>query len=229
MNISKKTLTAFGIACALGVHQAGAASIMPSGTAITGTTTPITLTAGSIITNPNGNTALSNSSGNLVIDFIDPNPGSVVAADNDFFLKWDGAGDGLNFSTATYTYVQVDVLSTSPSLVTSTWQLFFADTDSSVGGANNSGQNISGTPTLAGGGAFSFVIDLTDGNGTTGAMGWGPGNLTSFRLDPFQSNNTFDKSMTISAITFGSAVIPEPSSSLLALLGMAGAALRRKR
>jgi hypothetical protein len=119
-------------------------------------------------------------------------------------------------------------LSTSAGLTTSNWQIFFQDDDSTIGAGSNSGQNITGQPTLAGGGSFSFVVDLTDGNGNTGAQGWGPGTLDSFRFDPFQSTDSFGESMTISAITFGSAAVPEPSTISLLGIGMLLVARRRR-
>lgn len=196
--------------------SSGMSASIISGYEITGSTTSLVLTAGNIADNLNNNTALSNSGSHLVINFSDPNPDSSIAGDSDFYLTWQGPGDGLNFSTTTYTYCQIDIISTSAGITSGNWQLFFQDNDSTIGGGSNSGQNI-GTVTANGGGAFSVLIDLTDGGtNTSGAPGWGPGTLDAFRLDVFNTTSVFGESMTISEIKFGStiAAVPEPTYSL---------------
>ena len=200
---------------------ATAVTVMPTGTSVSGLTTTLTLTAGDIIPNGNGNTVLSNSGGNLVVDMVDN------GSNSDFFMQWSGAGDGLGFNAATYPYVQVDIASTSAGLTGSGWQIFWTDNDSGIGGANNSSTNFGPILTNAGGG-FSFVLDLT-GAGTTGAKGWGPGTVNNFRFDPFQSPGSYGESFTISAITFGSETIPEPTSTGLAALGLGLLVTRRRR
>jgi hypothetical protein len=215
-----------GLACHAPVH----AATLISGYEVGGTTTSISLTAGSLISNPNGNTQLSNDAGNLVVNLVDPNPGSAELGDNDFWMRRDGAGDGLSFSTTTYTYVQVDIINASAGLPTANWQMFWQDDDSGIGGPNNSSTNFG--PIAPEATPFSFVIDLTDGGtNNSGATGWGPGQLDSFRFDPFQSSGSFGESFTITGITFGSEItaIPEPSTALLGAIGLMAALLRRQR
>lgn len=113
---------------ALGVHVATAGPVLvTTGQTVAGTTTNITLNAGSITPNPNGNTSLSNVGSNLLVSLSDPNPSSTVVGDNDFYMTWLGAGDGLGFSTETYTYVQIDVAAISPGMADANWQIFWQD------------------------------------------------------------------------------------------------------
>jgi len=189
-----------------------------TGQLVTGTTTPITLTAANISPNTGatGQTTLSNSGANLVVTF---GSGANSTA-GDFFMTWSGAGDGLNFSTATFKYLQIDIASVSPGMTNSNWQMFWADTDSTIGGGSNSGVNIGGGAVNAGQATpFSLVIDLVNGT-SSGATGWGPGTLTSFRLDPFQGTPNNGQTFTISGITFGSELTPIPEPSSLTLLGV---------
>ena len=215
-----KSLIAVTVACLLlGNNLANSAPIfVTTGQLVTGITTNITLTAGSIT--PNNNlVALSNSGSNLVVTY--KSPGAILGA-GDFHMTWNGAPDGLNFSTTTYKYLQIDIASVSPGMIPSNWELFWQDDDSTVGGGTNSSTNL-GSVDADQTAPFSLVIDLVNGT-SNGATGWGPGLLDIFRIDPFQSSTNQGESFTISAITFGSELtpIPEPSSVALIGLGVAG-------
>lgn len=132
----------------------------------------------------------------------------------------------LGLDSSTYSYVQIDFVSVTAGAVSSPWTMFHTDSNSSIGGANNSSQSL-GTVALAAT-PFSVVIDL-DG-GATGGPSWGPGTVNNIRFDAFEgSNDNKGKTFTISAITFGSewVAIPEPSSALL--VSLAGLVLLRRR
>lgn len=228
----KFTCLFMAASAALAGYAHAAPVFVTTGQTVTGTTTNLTLNAGSITVNSTttGKTTLSNSSGNLVVTF----GSGGDSTHGDFFLRWDGAGDGVGFGTATYTYVQIDVASVSAGMNDSNWQMFWQDDDSGIGGGNNSGVNIGGSPVDADQTTpFSLVIDLVNGT-ASGATGWGPGTLDKFRFDPFQGTANNGQTFTISAITFGSELtelppsIPEPASVLMGGAGMALLALRRR-
>lgn len=200
-----------------------AASILTPGTSITGTTTSLNL---SLTASPTGirplagtNVTLSNSGGNLLYT-----PNSSVTSD--YFVTWNS----LNIDSNNFRYVQVTFSAIAAGAVDSGWQTFFADGDSSIGGGNNSGQNI-GTVAL-GSIPLVVVIDMAAVNGTTGALGWGAADpasdtVTSLRLDMFENIANNGKTFTISSVVLGNAVVPEPSCAFLG--GMGFIALFRRR
>ena len=195
--------------------------ILDTNKTVGGTTyTDISLTAGDIATN---NADLSNDgiTGNLIVALNQDD-----LSNTDFNLDWVGAGDGVGFNTGSYSYVQIDIAATSSGLVESAWQMFWQDDDSTVGGGTNSSTGIGSVdPTQSK--PFSVIIDLVNGS-SNGATGWGPGTLDIFRLDVFNNNtNNVGESFEISAITFGTELVPEPSS--LALLGLGGLCLIKRR
>jgi len=201
------------LAATCSVH---AAAIITTGQTVTGTTTNLVLTANTFAKDTD--VTLTNSGGNLVYSI------KSTTTDTDWWIQ----KNGLTLSTATYKYVQIDFASVTVGAVSSTWQTFWQDDDSGIGGATNSGHGI-GTATV-GATPFSVVIDMTaftgTNGGTTGAKGWGPGDLTNLRLDMFENDATNKgKSFTISAITLGSALTPIPEPSSTALFGLAGAVL----
>jgi len=119
--------------------------------------------------------------------------------------------------------------------VSSGWQTFFADGDSTIGGGSNSGHGI-GTVT-PGAVPLVVVIDMiafTGGSGgTEGARGWGAADpasdtVTSLRFDMFENTANNGKTFTISSVVLGNAIVPEPSSALLGGLGVL-CLLRRRR
>ncbi len=189
------------IAVAFTVAQSSAGTIISSEQSVTGNTTQITLDAAKI--SPASSVNLSNSNGNLVVNF------KSNASNADFYLMWEGSTDGLNFSTTSYDYVKIDIAAVSPGLAAGSCEMFWQDDDSTIGGATNSGTSLgSVTPSSE---PFSIIIDLKDGGtNTTEAKGWGPGTLDKFRLDLFQNATNKGKSVTISGITFGSLLSPTP-------------------
>ena len=199
-----------------------AATILAPGTSITGTTTALnlSLTASPTGIRPvGGNATLSNSGGNLLYT---PNNAS-----GDYFVTWGG----LSIDSNNFRYAQVTFSAIDAGAVTSGWQTFFADGDSSIGGANNSSQNI-GTVAL-GTIPLVVVIDMTAINGTTGPLGWGAAGalsdtVTSLRFDMFENVGNNGRQFTISSVVLGNAVVPEPSSALLGGIGFL-ALLRRRR
>jgi hypothetical protein len=227
MMVSKYLSLIAAVALAMPFAAEAAPVLLNTNQVVGGTTTTLTLNAGSITTNPNGNTSLSNNGGNLVVSLSDPNPGSAVVGDNDFYMQWSGGGDGLGFDAATYRYVQIDVVAITAGMPDANWQVFWTDNDSGIGGGNNSSSNVGpfdadiATP-------GSYVIDLINGE-SVGAKGWGPGTVNNFRFDPFQSSGSFGQSFEISAVTFGSELVPEPASLLSGLVGMLMIAVRRRR
>jgi arylsulfatase A-like enzyme len=167
---------------------------------MTGTTYSLSLTAAGIATSPQA--VISNDgSGNLLLAV------KADATTNDWYLQWNS---GLNLSTTTYRYVQIDFVSVSAGATAASWTAYWQDDDSTIGGTTNSASAL-GTVALPTS-PFSVVIDLADGGtNTTGTLGWGPGNLVKFRLDLFESAANKGKTFTISAVTLGSAA--EISSS----------------
>jgi len=228
MNYKKSSLLPLAV-LALSVVQMQAASLL-TGQALdfTASTTALSLTAGNIQVDVDNDIVLTNDgSGNLV--------GSLVASpvNSDWSLMWGSAPgtDGVeNVNMSLHTYVQVDFAAVSAGLVASNWSMFWQDDDSSIGGLTNSFVSFgSVSPQTA---PFSVLIDLTDGGtNTSGATGWGPGALDLFRLDMFEDPANAGESFTISAVTFGSAVVPVPEPSAVVLLGLTGALvlLRRRR
>jgi len=223
--MKKLIAVAIGACVLIGAGTGRAAMILTTGQTVTGTTKDIVLTAGSISPNTAAVT-LSNSGSDLVVSFKSDSP------NGDFYMQWDGAGDGLNFNTVGYDYLQIDIASVSAGMVTSGWQLYWQDDDSTIGGATNSGQTVGNVTPQAG--AFSVVIDLTEG-GTkvSGALGWGDGTtvntLDKFRIDPFQSIANAGESFTISRIFFGTELTPTPEPASLALVGLGGMMILRCR
>lgn len=201
-----------------------AATILSPGTSITGTTTALNLNLSHATTAlrpvAGANVTLSNSGGNLLYT-----PNSSVTSD--YSVTWGG----LSIDSNNFRYAQVTFSATPVGAVDSAWQTFFADGDSSIGGANNSSQNI-GTVAL-GTIPLVVVIDMTAINGTTGPLGWGAAGalsdtVTSLRFDMFENVGNNGRQFTISSVVLGNAVVPEPSSALLGGLGLL-ALLRRRR
>jgi arylsulfatase A-like enzyme len=170
------------------------AQLMTGGQRVTGTTFPLPLTAAGISTSAQA--VISNDgSGNLLLAV------KADAANNDWYLQWNS---GLNLSTTTYRYVQIDFVSVTAGATAASWTTYWQDNDSTIGAPNNSATGLGAValPTSP----FSVVIDLADGgSNTTGALGWGPGNLVKFRLDIFEAAANKGKTFTISAVTLGSA------------------------
>ncbi|QTN32992.1 PEP-CTERM sorting domain-containing protein [Akkermansiaceae bacterium] len=161
----------------------------------------------------------STAGGNLAITF------STTPANNDFYVTWSG----ITIPTATHTFVQIDFLAASSGAVDGPLSIFWADSDSGIGGPNNSSTGL-GTGTVSTSGSYSVVIDLNDGGtNTSGATGWGGGNATAFRLDLFELPANNGETFTISGVTFGQALVPEPSVFGLFGLGGAIALIRRRR
>jgi len=187
------------ITAALCGPAADAGSIIDTSLFVSGTTTSLTLDSAKIAT-PNGRVNLSNSGSDLVVNF-DRN-----SSNSDFNLTWEGAADGVGFNTATYRYVKIDIVAASPGLVDGTWQMYWQDDDSTVGGGSDSMIQLGSVTPEAG--PFSIIIDLDDGGtNITGAKGWGPGTLDIFRLDLFQNLANRGES-----ITFGSQLSSNPGT-----------------
>ena len=217
-----KTLPILTALIGLAAHTK-AATILAPGTSITGTTTPLNLNLSHATTAlrpvAGTNVTLSTSGGNLLYT---PNNSS-----GDYFVTWNG----LTIDSNNFRYVQVTFSATPVGAVDSGWQTFFVDGDSSIGGGNNSGQNI-GTVAL-GSIPLVVVIDMTAVNGSTGALGWGAAGagsdiVTSLRFDMFENTGNNGRTFTISSVVLGNAVVPEPSSALLGGIGFL-ALLRRRR
>jgi hypothetical protein len=208
-----------------------AAIIATNGRTVGGTTTilNLNLTATAVGTRPIGGiyTTLANDvNGNLLFT---PNSSTIA----DYNVQWNN----LSINTNVHRYAQVTFSAVTAGAVNAGWETFFADGDSTIGGAagTNSVQAI-GTG-IVGTAPFSIVIDMTAltgaNGGTTGAKGWGAtdplsDNVTSLRFDMFQNLNNFGKTFTISEVRLGSELVPEPSSALLGALG-ALCLLRRRR
>jgi hypothetical protein len=206
-----------------------AAIIATNGRTVGGTTTilNLNLTATAVGTRPIGGiyTTLANDvNGNLLFT---PNSSTSV----DYNVQWNS----LSIDSNVQRYAQVTFSAVTAGAVNGSWETFFADGDSTIGGAANSGHGI-GTG-IVGTAPFSIVIDMTAitgaNGGTTGVKGWGAtdpasDNVTSLRFDMFQNLNNNGKTFTISEVRLGSELVPEPSSALLGALG-ALCLLRRRR
>ncbi len=135
----------------------------------------------------------------------------------------------LNLNTTTYNYVQIDFLAAPSGAVATAWEMFHADTNSStIGAPSNSVQNIGVVP-LSTTAPFSVVVDLATGG--TGASAW-DGTANQLRFDMFQGNAANKgKTFTITAVTFGSALVPVPetSTSMLLVGSLSMMLLRRRR
>ena len=190
----KALVTAFVLGV-LSVTSGYAGTFITTGQSVTGTTTTLPLDVSKVTPSP-GSVSLSNSGGNLVVGF------NSAAPNGDFYLMWQAAAGGLNFNTANYNYVQINIAAISPGMTNSAWQMYWQDDDSTVGGGLDSGITIGNVAPQTQ--PFSVVIDLKDGGtNITGANGWGPGTLDVFRIDPFQGTANKGQSFTISSITFG--------------------------
>ncbi|MES2983063.1 MAG: PEP-CTERM sorting domain-containing protein [Verrucomicrobiota bacterium] len=224
--ITKKHILPLGAALALTLFPSTvhAAAIITDGQTVGGTMTNLnlSLTASPTGIRPTaGNATLSNDvGGNLLFT-----PNSSVTSD--YFVTWSG----LALSTTTYKYVEITFTSVTSGAVNAGWQTFFQDDDSTVGGGSSSGHGI-GTG-IVGTAPFSVVIDMTaltgGSGGTTGARGWGPGQLDILRFDMFEDTANFGKTFTISQVKLGTQLIPEPSTVLLGSFGMLALVLRRRR
>ena len=194
-----------------------AATLVTSGQTVSGTTHSVNPSTGTV----GGQATKSTSGTDLILTVNNP------TSPNDWFVQWNS----INQSTATYTYAQVD-FAAAPGASAGNFGIFWTDTDSTIGGPPTNSFTQLGSVTPSTTNPFSVVIDLTDGGtNTSGAKGWGPGNFGSFRIDPFETDTGNDGvAFTITGVTFGSALIPEPSSGvLLGLGGLALIATRRRR
>lgn len=200
---------------ALAAPVSHAAVLVTSGQTVGGTTFSVNPSTGTV----GGQATKATSGTDLLLTVNNP------TAPNDWFVTWNG----INQSTSTYTYAQID-FAAAPGSGPGTVGLFWSDSDSGIGGGSNSFTAL-GAATPSTTSPFSLVIDLTDGGtNTTGAKGWGPGNVGSFRIDPFETDTANDGvTFTITGVTFGSALVPEPGTTLLSGLAAAGLFLRRRR
>ena len=214
-----------GAFIALSGTSAHAAAIITTGQTVTGTTTNLPLTV-ALFAKDTDVTISNDITGNLLYSF-------VAGADTDKWIQWSNL-TSLNLDTATYKYVQVNFSSVTVGAVSGPWQSAWQDDDSTIGGGTNSLQSI-GTG-VVGTVPFSVVIDMTAftgaNGGTTGTVGWGGGILDKLRLDMFESTSAATnagKVFTISSVTLGSALVPEPGAALLGCIGMLTLLRRRRR
>ena len=192
-----------------------AATVVTDGSVVGGSLVSASLTAGPDVSAEPNATISNDGSGNLLFT-----PG-LSDTNTDWYLTFKNLG----IDPTVHQYVQVDFISVTVGAVSSPWSMFHTDNDSSIGGANNSTQSL-GIVTLQPT-PFSVVVDLAAGG--TGNTTWGPGTVNNLRFDLFEGDNANKgKTFTISAVTFGSELVPEPSTGVLALLGSLGL-LRRRR
>ena len=204
----------------VGSH-ANAAGIVTDGSTVGGTTTSVSLDVSNVSQEPNA--SISNDTNGYLLF----TPGATDT-NTDWYLTFNGIG----IDSSVYGYVQVDFLAAETGTVGSRWQMFHIDPDSTIGGGQNSSQVIGDTVSLSTTSPFSVVIDLNANNTSgapTGGQIWGTGTVSALRFDLFEgSNANKGKTFTITGVTFGSTLVPEPS---IALLGAFGSLmlLRRRR
>ncbi len=203
------------------ISNGDAAGIVTDGSTVGGTTTSISLSVSNVSKEPNASIS-NDGSGNLLFT---PGAGDP---NTDWYLTFDG----INIDSTVYSYVQVDFLAAETGTVGSRWQMFHTDSNSTIGGPQNSSQEIGSTVALSTTSPFSVVVDL-NANNTSGAPSggqiWGPGTVSNLRFDMFEASNANKgKTFTITGVTFGSTLVPEPSTVLLGCLGSM-LLLRRKR